>query len=196
MERGVYIKNILANSKMLFLPLMAILIGCSTGPLTMKVNDSQAFRSAKSIEILGFSTEGASIKYEGNANYLGYALAILVKRYLQVKSEYLEVTIGKEESFTCDLVVEGGFTKIDEGDVNGRVVIGFGNGSVIIELDGVIKKSDGMVVANFNASKKSAGGPFGTGGLLAGDGDAIIESLMEEIAKELTDLIISQTTMN
>ena len=50
---------------------MVILIGCSTGPLTMKVNDSQAFRNANSIEILDFSTEGATIKYEGNADYLG-----------------------------------------------------------------------------------------------------------------------------
>lgn len=196
MERGFYIKNIFTNGKMLFLPLMAILIGCSTGPLTMKVNDSQAFRSAKSIEILAFSTEGATIKYEGNANYLGHALAILVKRYFLVKSEYLEVKIGKEESFTCDLVVEGCFKKIDEGDASERVLIGFGNGSVIIELDGVIKKSDGMVVANFNATKESGGGPIGMGGLLAVESDAIIESLMEEIAKELTDLIISQTTMN
>jgi len=196
MERGVYIKNILANSKMLFLPVMVILIGCSTEPLTMKIKDSNAFRNAKSVEILDFSTESATIKYEGNADYLGHALAILVKQYLQTKAEYLEVKIGEEESITSDLVVEGGFTKIDEGNANERVMLGLGTGSVIIELDGVIKKSDGMVVASFNTIKESAGGPIGMGGPLAADANGIIESLLEEIAKELTDLIVSKTKRN
>jgi hypothetical protein len=59
-------------------------------------------------------------------------------------------------------------------------------------LDGVIKNSDGKVVANFNANKESAGGPLGMGGLLAGDSDVIIENLMEEIAEELSDFIIAQ----
>ena len=189
-------KNNFTNSKMLFLPLMVILIGCSTKPLTMKVRDSEAFRSANSIEILDFSTEGATIKYEGNADYLGHALAILVKQYLQMKAEYFEVTIGEKESITTDLRVEGVFTKIDEGDANDRVMLGLWNGSVIIELDGVIKKSDGMVVASFNTIKESAGGPIGMGGFLASEANVIIESLMEEIAKELTDLIISRTTRN
>jgi hypothetical protein len=189
-------KNNFTNSKMLFLPLMAVLIGCSTGPLTMKVNDSQAFRNANSIEILDFSTEGATIKYEGNADYLGHTLALLVKQYLQTKAEYLLVTIGEEESITSDLRVEGGFTKIGEGDANERVMLGLGSGSVIIELDGVIKKSDGMVVASFNTIKESAGGPIGMGGFLASEANVIIECLMEEIAKELTDLIISRTTRN
>jgi hypothetical protein len=162
----------------------------------MKVKDSYAFSNAESIEILDFSTEGATIKYEGNADYLGHELAILVKQYLQTKAEYLEVTIGEKESITTDLRVEGGFTKIDEGDAKDRVMLGLGNGSVIIELDGVIKKSDGMVVASFNTIKESAGGPIGMGGPLASDANGIIESLLEEIAKELTDLIISRIKRN
>jgi hypothetical protein len=196
MERGAGMKNILANGKMLFLPVMVILIGCSTEPLTMKIKDSNAFRNAKSIEILDFSTEGATIKYEGDTDSLGHALALLVQQYLQLKAEYLDISIGEKESITSDLVVEGGFTKIDEGDANDRVMIGLGNGSVVIELDGVIKKSDGMVVASFNTIKESAGGPIGMGGPLASDANGIIESLMEEIAKELTDFIIFQTTRN
>ena len=67
-----------------------------------------------------------------------------------------------------------------------------GQEGVIIQLVGVIKDSEGNVVASFNANKESAGGPLGMGGLLAGDSDVIIENLMEEIAEELSDFIIAQ----
>jgi hypothetical protein len=170
---------------MILIPILAtLLIGCSTEPLTMKIQDSNAFSSAKTITILDFSTEGANIVYEGNADSLGNALAELLQQELQKKANYLDVTLGNKEA--TDLIVEGGFTKIDEGDAAAR--------GVTIRLDGVVKKSDGTVVANFNANKESLGGPLGTGGLLAGDSDAIIEDLLNEIADELSDFIVAKTT--
>jgi hypothetical protein len=183
-------KNQFKMIRILFLPITIFLIGCGTAPLSMKVHDSDAFSTSKSLLISDFSTEGATINYEGNADSLGHVLAVLLQQELQKKAGQLTVTLEDDESDNADLIIEGGFTKIDEGDAAARVMVG--QEGVLIQLDGVIKNSDGKVVANFNANKESAGGPLGMGGLLAGDSDVIIENLMEEIAEELSDFIIAQ----
>ena len=139
----------------LLLPFTIFLIGCGTSPLTMKVNDSNAFSSSKSILVSDFSTEGATINYEGNADSLGHVLAVLIQQELQKKAGQLKVFLENDESNNADLIIEGGFTKIDEGDATARVMVA--QEGVLILLDGVIKNPDGKVVANFNVNKESAG---------------------------------------
>ena len=187
-------KIITEISVRLFFLLAVILIGCGTSPLTMTVIDEKAFNTSKSITILDFSTAGAQLNYQGNADSLGHALAVLLQQELQKKADYLEATLNTKETLASDLIVEGGFKNIDEGDAEARVIVG--QEGVTLELDGVVKKTDGTVVANFYASKTSAGGPIGMGGLLAGDSDVIIDDLMNEIADELSDFIVSKTTGN
>lgn len=180
---------------MILIPLAAaLLIGCSTAPLTMKVYDSKALSTTKSLAILDFSTKGAKLNYEGNADSLGHVLALLLQQKLQQKVKSLEVDLGERGLNSAGLIVDGGFTNIDEGDAAARVMVG--QEGVTLALDGVIKNSEGKVIANFNASKTSAGGPLGMGGLLAGDSDAIIDNLMEEAADELSDFIVAQTTQD
>ena len=130
------------------------------------------------------------MNYTGNADSIGHVLAVLLQQELQKKAGQLIVLLENDESNNADLIIQGGFTKIDEGDPDARVMVG--QEGVIIQLVGVIKDSEGNVVASFNANKESAGGPLGMGGLLAGDSDVIIENLMEEIAEELSDFIIAQ----
>ena len=175
--------------------LSILLVGCGTAPLSMKVYDSNALKSSKSITVLDFSAEGDTLNYSGDLDSLGHVMAALLQSDLRSMTQSLEVTLGKSDNITTDLVIEGKFTKIDEGDAAGRIMVGpLGEEGVTVAVDGVVKKSDGTVVAVFNTSKTSSGGPLGMGGLLAGDSDVIIDDIMEEIAEEFTGFIIEHTS--
>jgi len=65
-----------------------------------------------------------------------------------------------------------------------------GQEGITVSVDGIDQKSDGTIIAEFNKSKTNVGGPLGTGGILAGDTDTIIEDILED----LTEFIIEQTS--
>lgn len=170
-------------------PLIALFLwSCGSVPLTTKVHDQDGFAKSTTIAILDFSGRDTSVRYSGNVDSLGHAMAVLLQKELGKKAGSLVVYLGDNDSLSTGLVLEGKFTTIDEGDAAARIMLGAEG--VTVAVEGKIKKPGGATVAEFTKSKTSSGGPLGMGGLLAGDSDVIIEDIMEEIAKDLAEFII------
>ncbi len=162
--------------------------GCGSAPLTTKVLDRSGLSKSSAITILDFSARDTSVRYSGNADSLGHAMAMLVQKELQNKGAGLSTSLSSGGPITTDLVLEGRFTKIDEGDAVARIMVGAEG--VTVAVEGKIRKSTGENIAEFSKTRTSSGGPLGLGGLLAGESDVIINDIMEEIAEDLAEFIV------
>ncbi len=170
--------------------MLLILFGCGSSPMTTKVLNADAFLSSKSITINDFSAKDATLNYDGNADSLGHVMAALIQKEIKQIKNPVETFLGKSDSITTDMVVEGKFTLIDAGSGAARILIGTGGATVSVK--GVVKDKSGTVIAEFSKSKTSSGGPLGMGGLLAGSGTKIIGDNMEDIAKDVAKFIMKQ----
>ena len=167
----------------LLLTLAFVLLGCSSAPLVTRVHDAGAFSDAKSVSINDFSAPGrgfldtparsANWTYKGDTDTLGRTMAMLLRSELLKNAGGLPVSVEGDDSASADLIVEGRFTTIDEGDaILGEVTVG---------VEGMIRQQDGTVVAEFGKTKTSRGGLFGLG-LMAGGSGRIIRDIMSDIA--------------
>lgn len=173
---------------LLHIPALVLLCGCGSAPLTTSIIDKEGFSKSSAITVLDFSAKDSLVRYSGNADSLGHVMATLLRKELQGRTGNLAVYLGSGSPITTDLVLEGKFTKIDEGDAAARIMVGAEG--VTVAVEGKISKPTGEVVAEFSKSKTSSGGPLGMGGLLAGDSDVIVEDIMEDIAEDLAEFII------
>ena len=162
--------------------------GCASSPLTTKVEQPSLLAAAKSIAVRDFSTNGATIVYAGNVDTLSRVMAFYLCGKLREMSDDLSIVLDTAATSMSDLIVEGQFNVIDEGSESERVLIGSGGATVAVS--GIIKASDGSIVADFRKSKTSSGGPIGLGGILSGSGMQIVDDNMEDIAEDLAGFII------
>jgi hypothetical protein len=116
---------------------------------------------------------------------------MLLRNELRKKAGRLAVFLEGEDSVAADLMVDGSFTTIDEGGSLREGVVG---------IDGLIRRPDGIIVAEFGTQRSSRGGLLGTGFFSGGSG-RVMHDILSEIASEVAgfmtrnmsqDLVLSE----
>jgi len=116
-------------------------------------------------------------------------MAAYVQIALAEGNSRMKASVTPGDTVRTDLIMEGRFTNIDAGSGAARILVGTGGATVAIW--GVIKSKSGDIIAEFSKSKTSSGGPLGMGGLLAGNGEKIIDDSMMEIARDIAQFVSS-----
>lgn len=136
-----------------------------------------------SISIREFSKEGATIDYTGKPIMFEYALAAKIENNLRKKFAEVRI-ISQTDMPTTDLVVEGRFKAIDEGNRSQRYWVGFGAGKTTLAVEGrLIRVKDKKVLADFEHKKHAWKGAFG------GSGEDLLNDNIEDMAEEIAEFI-------
>jgi hypothetical protein len=136
-----------------------------------------------SLSIREFSKEGAKIDYTGNPIMFEYVLAAKIEKNL--KKKFVEVkTISPKDIPASDLLLEGRFVTINEGNRGLRYTVGFGAGKTTLAVEGrLMRVKDKKVLIEFEHKKHAWKGAFG------GSGEDLLNDNIEDMAEEIAEFI-------
>jgi hypothetical protein len=101
------------------------------------------------------------------------------------------IVVSDTETPTTDLVMEGSFTEIDQGNRALRILWATEKSAARLGVSSVIKRvSTGENVAWFRCASKTWGGLLGAGGLFSRGGKTLIHSRSRAIARDITESIL------
>ena len=101
--------------------------------------------------------------------------------------------ISEVDAATTELVLEGIFTRIDQGNRAARVIVIGGpvSSAAVLAVSGLIKRtSDGEEVLRFSCSSETEGGLIGMGGAFSRGGKTLLHSRAEAVAQQIAKTIV------
>jgi len=186
-SRRLRLRIIIAVLLLIVLNVLPALAQCKSKTAAVKQLDQ--LRQGRSLSIRLFSIAGSTIYKAEPLENLRIALAERLREELQASKYFSSVVILPEDKQPqSDLVLEGEFTEIDEGNRAGRILSGTGEARLGIRGKLVTTKTS-ETAFEFECFRATAGGPLGTGGWLAGSGKKLIHDLIEDLAESLKKVI-------
>jgi hypothetical protein len=151
-------------------------------------NDSDALRKGRSLSIRLFSIEDR-VNYQSEPiENLRIAMAEKLRDALRETDYFSSVAILPEDKEPqTELVLEGQFTNIDEGNRAARILNGQGHALMVVR--GKLLTVSAQKVFEFTCGRATAGGPLGQGGWFAGGGKKLIHSHVENFVQNLKKLM-------